>query len=135
MLPGLGYGAVSLSTGLHRRLLTGVAVFAGGLVPLLFAGGLPELTVLLLISGAMMAPATITLMEVIQRIVPAPALTEAVSWAGSGTVLGMTAGGLLGGWGAQHLPVSDIYAIPVACGALALTMVGLGYRGVIRALS
>src|SRR5207247_8184546 len=86
-LAGLVYGAIAVRTGLHRRLIIAVALFTCGFVPLLFASGMAELTVLLLVAGLAMAPATITIFEVIQRVVPASALTEAVSWAGSGVVL------------------------------------------------
>jgi len=129
-LAGLVYGAIAVRTGLHRRLIIAVALFTCGFVPLLFASGMAELTVLLLVAGLAMAPATITIFEVIQRVVPASALTEAVSWAGSGVVLGMTAGSLLGGWGAENLGIHHMYAVPVAFGALAFAVVVAGYRGV-----
>lgn len=127
-LTGLAYGAVSLPARLHSRLIVSVALFAGGFVPLLFVRTMPVLTVALLISGLAMAPATITVMEVVQRVVPASALTESVSWAGSGIVLGMTAGSLVGGLGVQYLGIHHMYAVPVAYGALALTVIGVGYR-------
>jgi MFS family permease len=127
-ITGLAYGAMTVRARLHRRLIVSVALFACGFVPLLFARGIVELAVFLLISGLAMAPATITVFEVIQRVVPAAALTEAVSWAGSGVVLGMTAGSLAGGWAAEHLGIDHMYAIPVAYGALALTVTGIGYR-------
>jgi MFS family permease len=128
-ITGLVYGAMTVRASLHRRLIVAVTLFACGFVPLLFARGIVELAVFLLISGLAMAPATITVFEVVQRVVPAAALTEAVSWAGSGVVLGMTAGSLAGGWAAEHLGLDYMYAIPVAYGAMALTVVGIGYRG------
>jgi len=128
MLAGLAYGAMGDRGQLHRRAVISVALFTGGLVPLLFAGNLAALTILLAVSGLTMAPATITLMEVVQRVAPASAITEAVSWAGSGVVLGMTAGSLAGGWGVQHLGIGHIYAVPAAFGALALLVTGVGYR-------
>jgi MFS family permease len=128
-ITGLAYGAMTVRVGLHHRLTIAVTLFACGFVPLLFARGIVELAVFLLISGLTMAPATITVFEVVQRVVPASALTEAVSWAGSGVVLGMTAGSLVGGWAAEHLGIEHMYAIPVAYGALALTVIGIGYRG------
>jgi MFS family permease len=128
MLAGLAYGAIGDRGQLHRRAMISVALFAGGLIPLLFARSLEFLTVLLTVSGLTMAPATITLMEVVQRAAPAAAITEAVSWAGSGVVLGMTAGSLTGGWAVQHLGIGHVYAVPAAFGAFALLVTGAGYR-------
>ncbi len=85
------------------------------------------LTAFLVLAGLAMAPATITVFEVIQRVVPAGALTEAVSWAGSGVVLGMTAGTLAGGWAAEHLGIHRMYAVPVAYAALALAVIAVRY--------
>jgi MFS family permease len=126
---GLVYGAINARAGLHHRLIIAVALFTGGLIPLLFTRGMAELTVFLLISGLAMAPATITIFEAIQRVVPAAALTEAISWAGSGVVLGMTAGSLAGGWAAERLGIDHMYAVPLGFGVLALTAIGGGYRG------
>jgi MFS family permease len=128
MLAGLAYGAIGDRGELHRRAVVTVALFAAGLVPLLFVRDLAALTALLVVSGLAMAPASITLMEVVQRVAPASALTEAVSWAGSGVVLGMTTGSLTGGWAVQHLSLAHLYAVPAAFGALALAVTGAGYR-------
>ena len=49
-LAGLVYGAVRVRTALHRRLIIAVALFTCGFVPLLFASGMAELTVLLLVA-------------------------------------------------------------------------------------
>src|SRR5579859_171012 len=104
----------------YAQLARMVARFAGALAGLGVGRG--DVVVLYL------PPATITLMEVVQRVAPASAITEAVSWAGSGVVLGMTAGSLAGGWGVQHLGIGHIYAVPAAFGALALLVTGVGYR-------
>lgn len=128
MLAGLAYGAIGDRGKLHRRAVVSVALFAGGLVPLLFARSLAALTVLLVVSGLTMAPATITLLEVVQQVAPVSAITEAVSWAGSGVVLGMTTGSLTGGLAVQHLSIDRIYLVPAAFGALALIVTAARYR-------
>jgi MFS family permease len=124
---GLAYGAVRVRAGLHRRLLIAIILFTCGFVPLLEARSMAELTVFLVVAGLAMAPATITVFEVIQRVVPAGSLTEAVSWAGSGVVLGMTAGTLAGGWAAEHLGIHRMYAVPVAYATLALAVIVARY--------
>jgi MFS family permease len=128
MLAGLGYGALEERAPLHRRLAVSVALFAVGGLPLLVARDIPVLAGLLPLAGLAMAPATVSAMEVMQRVVPSSMLTETMSWDTTALAVGMTAGSFVTGQVAAHLGVDHVYVVPVGAGLLALVAVALGGR-------
>lgn len=127
-LAGLGYGALAGPAPLHRRLLISVALFAAGGVPLLAARGIPTLAALLPVAGLAMAPATVSAMEVMQRVVPPSMLTQTISWDTTSLAFGMTGGSFLVGIAAGLLGTGRVFLVPVCAGLLALLAVLLGGR-------
>jgi hypothetical protein len=75
-----------------------------------------------------MAPATVSAMEVMQRVVPASVLTQTISWDTTSIGLGMTAGSFLAGTAAALLGTGLGYTVPVCAGLLALIAVLAGRR-------
>jgi MFS family permease len=128
MLAGLSYGALKQRAPLHRRLVVSVALFAAGGVPLLAANSIPALAALLPLAGLAMAPATISAMEVMQRVVPPSMLTQTISWDTTSLAFGMTAGSILTGAAAGLLGTGHVLVVPVGAGLLALIAILLGGR-------
>jgi hypothetical protein len=127
-LAGLSYAARSGSAPLHRRLTVSVALFAAGGVPLLAARGLPTLAALLPLAGLAMAPATVSAMEVMQRVVPSSMLTQTFSWDSTSLAFGMTGGSFGVGIIAGVFGPGRVFVVPVGAGLLALLAILLGGR-------
>lgn len=128
LVAGLAYGALKEHMPLHRRLLVCVALFAAGGIPLLAANGLLTLAVLLPLAGVAMAPATVTAMEVMQRVVPPSMLTQTISWDSTAVAFGMTAGSVLAGLAIAPLGADHAFVVPVGASVLGLVAVLAGTR-------
>jgi MFS family permease len=100
---GLVYGAIGWQTSvLHRFRLQSVG-FALLPILLLAATSVPVLAVCAFVFGLGVAPALITMFGLVQQIVPARALTEGLSWIGTGLNVGYGAGAaLVGGIADAH---------------------------------
>lgn len=128
LIAGLGYGALNGQVPLHRRLVVSVTLFAAGGIPLLAARGLLSLIGLLPLAGVAMAPATVTAMEVMQRVVPPAMLTQAISWDTTAIAFGMTAGSFLAGATIMPLGADYAFVVPVCAGLLGLLAVLAGRK-------
>ncbi|HEY1624853.1 MAG TPA: MFS transporter [Streptosporangiaceae bacterium] len=128
LVAGLAYGALKEHMPLHRRLIICIALFAAGGVPLLAASGLLTLAALLPLAGVAMAPATVTAMEVMQRVVPPSMLTQTISWDSTAVAFGMTAGSFLAGAAITPLGPDHAFVVPVCAGVLGLVAVLAGSR-------
>jgi MFS family permease len=130
LVGGLVYGAVEARASLPRRLLVTVLLFAVGGLPLLAVRGIVSVALALALAGIAMAPATVSAMEVMQRVVPSTMLTETISWDGTVLALGMTAGTMASGAVVGQVPSDLAYVVPVGWGLLSLLLVAAG-RGTI----
>ena len=83
---------------------------------------------LLPLAGVAMAPATVTAMEVMQRVVPPAMLTQTISWDTTAIAFGMTAGSVLAGATIAPLGVDYAFAVPVGAGLLSLIAVLAGSK-------
>ena len=128
LIAGLGYGALKEQMPLHRRLAISVTLFAAAGIPLLAARGLLSLIFLLPLAGVAMAPATVTAMEVMQRVVPPAMMTQTMSWDTTALAFGMTAGSFLAGATIAPLGVDYAFLVPVCAGLLSLVAVLAGSR-------
>ena len=128
LIAGLGYGALKEQMPLHRRLIVCVTLFAAGGIPLLAARGLLSLILLLPLAGVAMAPATVTAMEVMQRVVPPAMLTQTISWDATAIAFGMTAGSFLAGATIAPLGADYAFVVPVCAGLLGLITVLAGSK-------
>lgn len=100
---GLVYGAVEWRTSVLRRFRLQAMVFAVLPVVLFAATNVPVLALCAFVFGLGVAPALITCFSLIQQIVPARALTEGLSWIGTGLNVGYGAGAaLVGGIADAH---------------------------------
>jgi MFS family permease len=94
---GLVYGAIGWQTSvLHRFRMQSIG-FALLPILLLAATNVPVLAICAFVFGLGVAPALITMFGLVQQIVPARALTEGLSWIGTGLNVGYGAGAALVG--------------------------------------
>jgi MFS family permease len=128
LVAGLAYGALKEQMPLHRRLIVCATLFAAGGIPLLAARGLPSLVGLLPLAGVAMAPATVTAMEVMQRVAPPAMLTQTISWDTTAVAFGMTAGSFLAGATIAPLGADYAFLVPVCAGLLGLVTVLAGTK-------
>jgi MFS family permease len=100
---GLVYGAVDWRAGIVRRFRLQSLLFATLPLVLLAAVQVPALAACAFVLGLGIAPALITMFGLVQQIVPARALTEGLSWIGTGLNVGYGAGAaLVGGIADAH---------------------------------
>jgi MFS family permease len=100
---GLVYGAVEWRTSVLHRFRVQAVVFAVLPAVLFAATNVPVLALCAFVLGLGIAPALITCFGLIQQIVPARALTEGLSWIGTGLNVGYGAGAaMVGGIADAH---------------------------------
>ena len=131
-LAGVVFGSVTLRGPLVGRFTTGIAAMAAGVLPLTVADGLGVLAALLFLAGTATAPTMISGMTLVQRLVPAGRLTEGMSTAYTGLLVGISAGAATAGQVVDGFGAARGYAVPATAGALALA-VALAGSGRLRA--
>ena len=100
---GLVYGAIGWQTSVLRRFRLQSVAFALLPILLLAATNVPVLAACAFVFGLGVAPALITMFGLVQQMVPARALTEGLSWIGTGLSVGYGAGAaLVGGIADAH---------------------------------
>ncbi|MBH5336698.1 MFS transporter [Streptomyces pactum] len=125
---GLVFGTLPVRGSATARFVTGAAAMAVAVPPLLLAGNLPVLAVLLLLAGMATAPTMITGMSLVQRVLPPARLNEGITTVYTGLLVGISAGAAAGGWTVEHLGADAGYAAPAVAGALALAAAVGGAR-------
>lgn len=128
---GLVFGALNVKASLLRQFVGAIAVLAVISMPLVFLRPLWLLSIGLFIAGLAAAPALISGMALMERIVPGNRLTESMSWASSGMNLGLATSMPLAGVIADHHPPHLGYLVLSVCaiGALAVAMLVLRVLG------
>ena len=94
---GLLYGAVEWRDTIVHRFRMQAVLFAALPFALFAAVNVPVLAIAAFVLGLGIAPALITTFSLIQQIVPARAITEGLSWVGTGLSVGYGAGAALVG--------------------------------------
>jgi len=118
LLGGLWYGSVSWRAPLERRLLILVGILALGAAPLAFAGSIPVMAVLLLLTGLAIAPMATTEFALIDRLAPAGMSTEAYSWQIVAGAVGFGLGAAIAGALVERATVPwALGSAALACGA------------------
>lgn len=133
MVAGLLYGTRQFRQSLVRRLaLTSAGMFVLE-VPVLFVTDLWGLALVMLVAGSATAPMLITAMTLTQRILPPALITEGLAVVVTGILVGISLGTAVGGWAVEHLGAHEAYLVPVVAGAVAVGLVVLGRRTLVRA--
>ncbi|WP_157246357.1 MFS transporter [Nonomuraea typhae] len=121
-LAGLAFGALRLTTPLPRLLVLSVTGTALTTLPFLLAGGIPALAAAVFAAGLFFAPTMIVVMRLVERAVPAGALTEGMTWAITGLSAGIALGAAVSGALVDRFGPASGFGVAVAAGAAALLL-------------
>jgi MFS family permease len=117
LIGGLVYGTRSWGGSLAQRFLLLEALFGAGMAPLLLAGTIPVMVLLVGLAGLTLAPVTACVFALIEEVAPPGTTTEAFSWLFTANMTGAAAGAAAAG---ALIPSSGIRA------ALLLPIAGVG---------
>lgn len=123
-IAGIITGSVG-STSPLRRYRLGALAMAGVMLPLPFVQSLTLLSVVLFLAGFAISPTLVACVSLIQTHVPAPRLTEGITWVMTGIGLGIAPGAAVAGWIVDHYGASAAYSVPTVGGALAAVVAAL----------
>jgi MFS family permease len=132
LLGGLWYGARHWSGPIVARFIGLEVLFTLGLLPLLLAGSIASMTVLMAIAGLALAPSAAAGYLVVDHVAPPGTVTEATTWVMTANVAGGALGAAIGGIVVQDMSVRA--ALLLACaGPLLGTLVTLARRHTLEA--
>ena len=120
MLSGLVFGAVPSDLPRRRSLVIGSAVMTATVTVLPFVRSTPVLALLLVLCGVGIAPTLISGFSLVERIVPGAAVTEGLTWATTGLVVGFSFSTWLAGQLVDSASVPWAFSVATVSGALAL---------------
>jgi MFS family permease len=125
---GLVYGART-----WRRPLGSIYVWLSVLLPLgylpaLLASSIPAMALLILPAGLLIAPQAAACNQLIDRVAPAGAVTEAYAWPVTATLIGFAPGTALGGLLVEEVGWHACFAAAAVAAAIGAAVV-YGYRG------
>jgi MFS family permease len=125
---GLWYGSRSWGNSIVRRYIALSMLFAAGMAPLLTAGGVPIMTVLLALAGASVAPAAACMYTLIEDVAPPGTTTEAFTWTFTANWMGAAAGSAVAGAMVQGPGIRSALMIAVGGAALGAAIVTIRRR-------
>jgi MFS family permease len=123
---GVLLGALKLRLPLHRQLVICVAALLVTTLPLLLADTVPLLAAAIFLSGVAVSPTFITAFGLIEQHVPPTALTEGMTWVGTGIGAGLAFGAFVSGWVVDTLGPRNGFWVSVVAATLALLLVVAG---------
>jgi MFS family permease len=132
LLAGLLYGTVQWTIPPGRRFLLAVLVLAAGISPVLLAGSVAQLAMLIALGGFAISPTIIAGNALVQDLVPPQRLTEGLTWVISAIGIGMSGGAALAGAAVDRMGAQEAYLVPVSSGLLAAVIVLVGSRALVR---
>ncbi|MHC1546906.1 MFS transporter [Phyllobacterium sp. K27] len=119
LIVGLVFGALNLQMLLAKQFLLAISLAMLTTLPLLIVDGIGGLSIVLFLAGAAVSPTIIISMGLIERLVPASKLTEGITWAMTGVMIGMALGSSLSGWVIDEYGASRGFYVSVASGVIA----------------
>jgi MFS family permease len=127
MVAGIVYGAFRWRWSLPRRLFTGALTMTLTLVVLPFIDRPGVLAPCLFVAGLGIAPTLISGFSLVERLVPPAQLTEGLTWATTGIVVGIAVASPVTGRLVDDLSARQAFTVGVASGAVAvvISLVGL----------
>lgn len=124
MASGLIIGGMQRLPSLPVQLVGGAAVTTLLLLPLLFVHSLAGIGVVLFFAGAGVSPALIAGFALAARLVPAAALTQALTWTSTSIGVGFAFGSPASGWLVDEVSLNAGFWVAIAAAAVA-TLAGL----------
>ena len=125
---GFVFGAVRGDYPPRRSLLVGAGVMTATVLLLPFVGSVWLLAVLLVLAGVGIAPTLISGFTLVEKAVPASAVTEGLTWATTGLVVGFSAATWLAGRLVDSAGVGWAFAVGAVSGLVALLIARATYR-------
>ncbi|GAB2929557.1 MFS transporter [Nonomuraea fastidiosa] len=131
MVSGLWFGSRRWRISLRARFVRALALFAIGLVPIMFVGHPWIMAGALFLAGFAISPTLITCFSLTERLVPQSLLTEGMAWISTAIGFGVSAGSWAGGRLTEAYGASAAYGFSVAAAVVAVT-IGIGGSGLLR---
>jgi MFS family permease len=128
MLAGLRYGALQWRTPLTRRFLVGAAVMTVTVALLPFVHHPAVLAPLLFVAGVGCAPTLIAGLSLVERLVPVARVTEGLTWATTGLIVGLSVASSITGWLVDEVGARLAFTVAGASGAAAVITCAIAYR-------
>jgi predicted MFS family arabinose efflux permease len=128
MLAGLAFGAIHWKVPLTRRFLLGAVVMTATVAVLPFIDHPGVLAVALFVAGLGIAPTLISGLSLVERMVPAAKMTEGLTWATTGVVVGLSVASPVAGRIVDEVGAQRAFVVGLVSGASAVVVCALGYR-------
>ncbi|HEY4314557.1 MAG TPA: MFS transporter [Actinomycetes bacterium] len=128
MVSGLVFGAIRGDLAPRRSLAVGLAVMTVTAVVLPAVSSLAVLAPLLFVAGLGIAPSLISGFTLVERTVPARAVTEGLTWLTTALVVGFSGSTWLAGQLVDGAGVGWAFAVGAGSAAVALVVVVSSYR-------
>ncbi|SHF17402.1 MFS transporter [Streptoalloteichus hindustanus] len=125
-LSGLVFGTLRIGLPLPRQLVLFVIGTAVTTLPLLLVTGIVGMSVTVFLAGVFFAPTMITVMGLVEKIVPAERLTEGMTWAITGLSAGVALGAAVSGRAVDAFGPRGGFVVAIAAGGVALLLVLFG---------
>lgn len=132
MVAGLAYGAIHWRAPVVRRFLVGTGVMTATVAVLPFVRQPAVLAPCLFVAGLGIAPTLISGLSLVERMVPARSLTEGLTWATTGLVVGLATASSVAGRLVDEVGADRAFLVGAVSGAAAVFVCALGYRSLHR---
>lgn len=116
LLAGVVVGALPQTRDPLRRWRTSLLLLSLLFVPLLFVSGMVWLAVGMFLAGFMISPTLIASTSLVEHHVAPSRLTEALTWATTGLMVGVAPGAAIAGWVVDHHSASTAFLVPLVAG-------------------
>ena len=134
MFGGLWFGARHFRAPLSRQLVVLTATLTVALLLTPFMTSLLALSVVTMISGALVAPVLITIFSLAERLVPNAQLTEGLTYINSGLTVGFSLGVAVGGYVIDGWGAGFGFAVGVGAAGGAFLVALLGQKRLRRSV-
>ncbi|RZS38948.1 MFS transporter [Herbihabitans rhizosphaerae] len=124
---GLIFGTLRVTVPFPRLLVLLVAGTAVTTVPLLLVDGILSLSAAVFVAGVFFAPSMITIMSLIERLVPSERLTEGMTWAITGLSTGVALGAAVSGRTVDAFGPIGGFVVAIVAGGAALLIALLAH--------
>lgn len=128
MVAGLLFGAVTWRVSARRRLLLGALVMTATATSLPWIGSTPVLAAFLFLAGVGIAPTLISGFSLVERMVPSGTVTEGLTWATTGLVVGFSAATWVSGRLVDSAGVPAAFSVATLSGLSALAVCAAAFR-------
>ncbi len=116
LLAGVAVGALPAARDPLKRWRTSLLALSLLFIPLVFVSGIVWLSVGMFLAGFMISPTLIASTSLVEHHVAPSRLTEALTWATTGLMVGVAPGAAIAGWVVDHHDASTAFLVPLTAG-------------------